>query len=38
VPENGRLSGVLNGINVEFVEREATPGLVMKLILSAIVA
>ena len=31
MPENDRLSGCLDEINVEFVEREATPRLLMKL-------
>jgi len=31
VPENHRLSGCLDDINLEFVEREATPKLLMKL-------
>jgi hypothetical protein len=31
MPENDRLNGCLEGINVEFVEREATPRLLMKL-------
>jgi Transposase and inactivated derivatives len=31
MPENARLSGCLDEINVEFVEREATPQLLMKL-------
>ena len=31
MPENDRLSGCLDEINLEFVEREATPQLLMKL-------
>ena len=31
MPENDRLDGCLDEINVEFVEREATPRLLMKL-------
>jgi hypothetical protein len=31
MPENNRFSGCLDEINVEFVEREATPWLLMKL-------
>jgi hypothetical protein len=31
MPENGRLSGCLDEANLEFVEREATPPLLMKL-------
>jgi hypothetical protein len=31
MPENTRLSGSINQINLEFVEREATPRLLMKL-------
>ena len=31
MPENDRLSGCLDEINLEFVEREATPKLLMKL-------
>ena len=31
MPENDRLSGCLDGMNLEFVEREATPKLLMKL-------
>ena len=31
MPENDRLGGCLDEINVEFVEREATPKLLMKL-------
>jgi len=31
MPENNRLSGCLDEINLEFVEREATPKLLMKL-------
>ena len=31
MPENDRLSRCLDEINVEFVEREATPRLLMKL-------
>ncbi|MFT8095006.1 IS6 family transposase, partial [Salmonella enterica subsp. enterica serovar Enteritidis] len=31
MPENARLDGCLDEINVEFVEREATPRLLMKL-------
>ena len=31
MPENDRLSGCLEEINLEFVEREATPRLLMKL-------
>jgi hypothetical protein len=31
MPENTRLSGSINQIDVEFVEREATPRLLMKL-------
>jgi putative transposase len=31
MPENARLSGCLDGIDLEFVEREATPRLLMKL-------
>jgi len=31
MPENDRLSGFLDDINVDFVEREATPKLLMKL-------
>ena len=31
MPENDRLSGCLDHINLEFVEREATPRLLMKL-------
>jgi len=31
MPENDRLSGCLDEINVDFVEREATPWLLMKL-------
>ena len=31
MPENDRLSGCLDEINLEFVEREATPRLLMKL-------
>jgi hypothetical protein len=30
MPENDRLSGCLDEINLEFVEREATPRLLMK--------
>jgi hypothetical protein len=31
MPENDRLSGFSDEINLEFVEREATPQLLMKL-------
>ena len=31
MPENDRLSGCLDEINIDFVEREATPKLLMKL-------
>ena len=31
MPENDRLSGCLDEINLDFVEREATPKLLMKL-------
>jgi hypothetical protein len=31
MPENDRLGGCLNEIDLEFVEREATPQLLMKL-------
>ena len=31
MPENDRLGGCLDDINVDFVEREATPQLLMKL-------
>ena len=31
MPENDRLNGCLDGIDLEFVEREATPRLLMKL-------
>jgi len=31
MPENGRLNGCLDEINLEFVEREATPRLLVKL-------
>jgi putative transposase len=31
MPENARLTGCLDKIDLDFVEREATPGLLMKL-------